>query len=114
MARDVGQFVPRGQTVGSFGEIGVVAYHCQCDIIDPLSDRAAAEDLITARYAKAGPIGRRLLDLNYLFNHDRALPKTALDFQLTWTQGPGPGWRVDGPLTGQGHIELQRLPRDSR
>lgn len=106
MARDVGRLVPPNSTVGSFGEIGDVAYYCRCDVIDPFSDRAAAQDLIATRYAKAGTIGRHLLDLNYLFNHDRDLPRTKLDYQLTWTEGPGPGWRVDGPQTGQGHIEL--------
>lgn len=106
MGRDLARTIPAGRTVGNFGEIGGVAYYCECDIIDPFSDRASANELIDTRYAKAGPIGRRLLDLNYLFNHDRRLPKTRPEYQLAWAEGYGPGWNVDGPQTGPGHITL--------
>ena len=110
MGRDLARSIPAGSTVGSFGEIGGVAYYCRCDIIDPFSDRAAANDLIDTRYAKAGPLGRRLFDLNYLFNRDRSLPKTPVDYQLAWAEGYGPGWNVDGPRSGPGHVTLTPSP----
>lgn len=106
VGQGVGRLVPRGETIGGFGEIGGVAFACDCDIIDPFTDRATAQRIIDERYAKAGPLGQWLLDLNY--THAERAPATVLDHQLVYTEGPGPGWRTEGPLRGLGHIELAR------
>jgi hypothetical protein len=100
MARAIGDEVPK------FGEVGALAYYCDCNVVgDPFADRAFAQQIIDERHLKAGPVGRLLLHLNYLFHHRPPAP-TRADYQLVYTSGPGPGWRVDGPLRGQAHIQL--------
>ncbi|MBV9057934.1 MAG: hypothetical protein JOZ09_02090 [Pseudonocardiales bacterium] len=57
--------VPSGVTVETFGEVGTVAYFCDCTVIDRFSDRAQVAELLRAKRAAAGPVVRTLLDLNY-------------------------------------------------
>lgn len=57
--------VPSGTTVESFGEVGTVAYFCDCTVVDRLSDRAQVADLLRAKRAAASPVVRTLLDWNY-------------------------------------------------
>jgi hypothetical protein len=57
--------VPSGTTVETFGEVGTVAYFCDCTVVDRLSDRAQVAYLLQAKRAAAGPILRKLLDWNY-------------------------------------------------
>lgn len=102
----VGRAVPRGETVGGFGEIGTVAFFCQCDIIDPFTDRYTAMQIVRERQAKAGPVMRTLLAVNYA--HLDEPPPTRIDHQLEYAEGEGPGWRVIGPGRGMGHIWLSR------
>ncbi|MGH3765737.1 MAG: hypothetical protein ACRDS0_11990 [Pseudonocardiaceae bacterium] len=57
--------VPSGTTVEAFGEVGTVAYFCDCVVVDRFSDRAQVADLLRAKRATAGPVVRTLLDWNY-------------------------------------------------
>ncbi|MFN2477762.1 MAG: hypothetical protein ABR615_01105 [Pseudonocardiaceae bacterium] len=57
--------VPPGTTVESFGEVGTVAYFCDCTVVDRFSDRAQVADLLRAKRAAAGPLVRTLFDWNY-------------------------------------------------
>lgn len=97
-------------TVGSPDEIGTLAYFCQCSIEDSLADRGYLPDLLAQREAKAGPVVRWLLRLNYR-HFDRGLRPRPLDWQLRRVDGPGP----DPIFTGSSdwattnHLELIRL-----
>jgi hypothetical protein len=106
IGQGVGRAVPRGETVGGFGEIGTVAFFCDCDIIDPFTDRSKALEIVREREAKAGPVMRALLAVNYA--HLDEPPPTRIDHQLEYVQGEGPGWRTVGPGRGVGHIWLSR------
>jgi hypothetical protein len=57
--------VPPGTTVETFGEVGTVAYFCDCTVVDRFSDRAQVADLLRAKRATAGPVLRTLLAWNY-------------------------------------------------
>lgn len=57
--------VPSGATVETFGEVGTVAFYCDCIVVDRLSDRTQLSDLLRAKRADAGPVVRTLLDVNY-------------------------------------------------
>jgi hypothetical protein len=57
--------VPPGTTVETFGEVGTVAYFCDCTVVDRFSDRAQVAALLKAKRAAAGPVVRTLLDWNY-------------------------------------------------
>jgi hypothetical protein len=104
--RDLSRMIPRGETVGGFGEIGVVSFYCDCDIIDPFTDRSKAMDIIREREAKAGPIMGTLLALNYA-NLDVPAP-TRIDHQMEYSPGHGPGWPTNVPGRGVGHLWLSR------
>jgi hypothetical protein len=56
---------PPGAVVRSHGEIGTLAYYCDCTVVDGFSDRGLIVERLEARRAAAGPITRFLLDLNY-------------------------------------------------
>jgi hypothetical protein len=51
--------------VESFGEVGTVAYFCDCTVVDRFTDRAQIADLLRAKRTTAGPVVRTLLDWNY-------------------------------------------------
>ncbi|GAA1252561.1 hypothetical protein GCM10009676_44350 [Prauserella halophila] len=101
--------------VRSPGEIGTLAYFCECRIVDPFSDRGRVPELLEARLAEAGPIGSALLEANYLwFDRDRE----PLDpgYRLLYSPGPGPGpghgphtWTVRSDARGIGHFTLVRI-----
>jgi hypothetical protein len=98
-------------TVGSPGEIGTLAYFCDCAIIDEFSDRGTDIALINDRIARAGTVTRVLFKVNYLWlNHD--LKPTRLDYRLDYAPGPGSGpdvWQVYSAAKGVGHFTLVKL-----
>ncbi|HEY3894168.1 MAG TPA: hypothetical protein VGL88_02245 [Pseudonocardiaceae bacterium] len=57
--------VPPGTTVRSFGEVGTLAYFCDCVVVDRFTDRAQVADVLRAKRASAGPVLHTLLDWNY-------------------------------------------------
>jgi hypothetical protein len=56
---------PSGATVDAFGEVGTVAYFCDCTVVDRFSDRVHVAELLRAKRAVASPVVRTLLDWNY-------------------------------------------------
>jgi hypothetical protein len=92
--------IPPGSTVETFGEVGTVAYFCDCTVVDRLSDRAQVADLLRAKHAAAGPVLRTLLDWNY----DRLRAPTRIHpiYKLTFAEDPtgihATSWR---PYAGQ-------------
>jgi len=66
VGRGVREVVPAGVPVSSPGEIGGIAFHCDCRILDKFSTRALTAEPIAARVADAGPVMRRLLKWNYM------------------------------------------------
>jgi hypothetical protein len=100
-------------TVSTFGEIGTLAYACECSIVDPFSDRGITVDLVEERLAGAGPLTRTLLEWNFA-RLDRSIEPRPVDHRLVWTQGPVPpgvpSWPTDSPATGPATIYLERLP----
>lgn len=97
-----------GATVASPGEIGTLAYFCDCAIVDEFSDRGRAIGLINAKIANSGIVGRTFYRLNYAFL-DRNQKPRPLDYRLEYTPGPGSGpdtWQVYSAAKGVGHFTL--------
>jgi hypothetical protein len=93
--------------VGAPGEIGTIAYFCDCVIIDGFSDRGLLGPEIDRRVAEAGPVTRALLKANYA-RFDRSRPPVRLAYQLRY--GPGPGeWTVYSAAKGVGHFSLETI-----
>jgi len=96
--------------VESPGEIGTLAYYCDCTIVDAFSDRGHVIAAIEAR-EQAGGLGAALLRLNYL-HLDRAQAPRPVEFRLRYEAHEPPAgpdqWPVDHWVDGRGRIVLQR------
>ncbi len=92
--------VPAGTTVEAFGEVGTVAYFCDCTVVDRLSDRAQVADFLRAKRAAAGPVVRKLLDWNY--SRFKADPPIHPVYKFAFAEDPtgitATSWR---PYAGQ-------------
>jgi hypothetical protein len=71
-----------GATVVSPSEVGTLAYFCDCEVVDFISDPGRIEPLIALRAQQSGPLMRQLLRLNYA-HHVPTAPKPA-EFELVW------------------------------
>jgi len=76
--------LPSGATVRSPGEIGTLAYYCDCRVLDEFADRGYISLRLANRLQTAGPIERRVLELN--FWNFRSRQPQPLD------------WKIDTPL----------------
>ncbi|WP_432523097.1 hypothetical protein [Kineococcus sp. SYSU DK006] len=94
---EVGRLVGE-ERVAAPGEIGTLAYACDCEIVDQFSDPAYLQGVIEARQAEAGPLLRTLLEFNYTHRETAAAQPTP--FVLRWvTAGADPAqgiasWRT--------------------
>lgn len=78
--------VPSGTTVKAFGEVGTVAYFCDCTVVDRFSDRAQVADLLRARRSTAGPVVRTLIDWNY--HRFKAGPPIHAVYEFAFVEDP--------------------------
>ena len=105
-----GNELPKGVTVGSPGELGTLAYFCDCDIVDWMSDRGRAKSHIEARMRAAGPVMRWLLRLNY--RHFPEVPPAHADYGLFLEDPVKPGgikrWPVTSPVHGRHALILTK------
>ncbi len=104
-----------GAAVLSPGEIGTLAYSCQCLIADSYSDRGYVIELVDDRIAHYGTAKRALLRLNYLWLNRGEKP-IPLAYKLWWGNGPGSGpnvWQVSSPWDGVHHLTLTPIRRSA-
>ena len=95
-------------TVASPGEIGTLAYACDCAILDQFSDRGALVQVVNQHIANGGAPARLLLKVNYAWL-DRSQRPRPLDYRLLYEPGPGSGrdiWQVWSAARGVGHFRL--------
>lgn len=97
--------VPAGSTVESFGEVGAVAYFCDCTVVDRFSDRAQVADLLRAKRAAAGPVVRTLLDWNYY--RLRTEPPIPATYEFAFAEDPA-GIDVTSWLPYRGQMVVRR------
>src|SRR3954454_16132512 len=77
-------------TVESAGEVGTLAYYCDCAISDLFSDRGLAVSMINERIRNSGPLQRLAYRLNFLWLDRKQKPRPS-DYRLRSAHGPGPG-----------------------
>ncbi len=95
------------KVVHSPGEIGILAFYCECQIVDEFSDQRSAVPLINQRIDEAGPLVRAVLQLDS-HNLDRAA-QPRVDFRLAYEPGwvsDAYTWNVWTPVLGPGHLRL--------
>jgi hypothetical protein len=101
-------------TVAGPGEIGTLAYHCECAIVDEFSDRGVFIWRVNRRIGGAGPVVRLLLDLNFVWLDRNQQPRPT-DYRLLYTPGAREGrdvWQVSSSWRGVGHFAL--VPASAR
>lgn len=92
------------QAVRGAGEIGAIAYFCDCAIVDGFSDRGSVLPEINRTIAEAGPVTRWLWALNFHFL-DRTQPPLHTSYALRHTAhkpATGPSWPATTPWHGPG------------
>jgi hypothetical protein len=77
---------PDGAVVETFGEVGTIAFFCDCTVKDRLSDRGQFAELLAQRRAAAGPLERLLLDWNYA--HFDPPPPLRAQFEFAFAEDP--------------------------
>lgn len=111
IGRELGRVVGSG-TVSSAGEIGALAYSCECSIVDLFDDRGAVGPAIAERKAQSGRVGRALIDLNF-HNFDYGVRPIKVDYSLVSLDRAAPPppavvaqWPMSSPWAGVGSREL--------
>jgi len=109
IGREVGRLAG-GRTVESDGEIGVVAYTCDCAVIDVFSDRGRMPNAIAELEARAGHLTRGLLRVNFAF-FDYVRQPRKLELALVRLNGRPPldalaQWTISAPLYGTTKLYL--------
>ena len=89
--------LPAGSVVISPGEIGTLAWYCDCRVVDQFADRGRFTPLLEKRLAGAGPLERRLLEWNYT-RFDRPAPVPA-DLRIDTRLVPPPGGEMTSLFT---------------
>ena len=106
-----------GRTVASFGEIGAVAYFCDCAMLDEFSDRGAVVGLVNAKLATGSTLKRDLLSWNFRFLDRTQRPATP-QLVLTYTGAPVANalgaWRVHTMWLGPGPYYISLVPRATK
>lgn len=93
--------------VGGPGEIGTLAFFCDCAIVDGFSDPGLLGPQIDQRIDQAGPVFAALLKADYA-RFDRSRQPIRLVYQLQFTSGPG-DWTVYSAAKGTEHLTLTRV-----
>ncbi|GAA3563190.1 hypothetical protein GCM10022222_53680 [Amycolatopsis ultiminotia] len=98
----------QGKSVAGPGEIGTLAYYCDCQILDVFSDRSQVAPIVQRRIAGASAAEALALRVNYQW-FDRTQPKRRVDYRLLYGKGPASGpdsWTVTSAAKGVGHFTL--------
>ncbi|MTD59541.1 hypothetical protein [Amycolatopsis pithecellobii] len=107
VGQELAQRIPPGSTVESPGEIGTIAYFCDCELIDGFSDQGLLGPQIRQRIDEAGPVMAWFFRIDYR-NFDWAKQPVPLDYRLRYEAGPGP-WQVYSVAKGVGHFILEPI-----
>jgi len=95
-------------TVQSPGEIGTLAFYCECAIVDEFSDRGRVLEKVNRAIDGSGGLVNLGLRANYA-NLDRTIPPRPIDYRLEYASGPATGpdsWTVFSAAKGVGHFTL--------
>ncbi|MDQ4117434.1 MAG: hypothetical protein M3235_10800, partial [Actinomycetota bacterium] len=95
--RALAERLPRGSVVISHGEIGTLAWYCDCRVVDQFADRGRFTPLLERRLAGSGPLERRLLEWNYA-RFDRSAPLPA-GYRIDTRLVPPPGGELTSLFT---------------
>lgn len=87
--------IANGRVVHSAGDIGALAYSCDCTIVDLFSDRSAVGPEINESKNRSGPLTRALIDANFRFL-DQSVPPATPDLLLVESTDNPPAGTIAG------------------
>lgn len=107
--------IAAGRVVHSAGEIGALAYYCDCAIVDQFSDRGTVGPEIEESKDRNGELGKALIGANFKF-FDQTLAPVTPDLLLGETSAKPPAdalasWLITSPWTGTQHLYLVDAPK---
>lgn len=88
--RRIAERLPTGAVIEAPGEVGTLAYYCDCRVLDGLVDRGSLAPLLEARISGTGGVRGWLLRLNYLHYHPSAPVPRDLRMTTRVVRGAGP------------------------
>lgn len=100
-----------GATVVSPAEVGTLAYFCECQIVDDLSDPGRTAKYISEQLDQAGPLTRTLLSLNYL--HRAPAEPIPAEYHMEWEnqRADGPDqWPARLPTDPDAQVRIRLVP----
>ncbi|MEQ0561503.1 hypothetical protein ABJI51_26130 [Amycolatopsis sp. NEAU-NG30] len=102
--------IAHGRKVETAGEVGALAYACDCQLVDEFSDRGAVDPAIAETKRRSGDVGRALLEANF-HNFDHSVAPLSPDLVLATTRRTPPraalaSWRIDSPWMGSQSLYL--------
>lgn len=98
------------RVVASPGEIGLLAYFCDCTIVDQFSDRGFVSDALKDRIDQSGALGRTFFQLNYW--HFEPVERRPVDFVMRRVMEPGdPFWTISSTTHPPSHLVIEPAPR---
>ncbi len=110
--REIGEelsSIARGRKVETAGEVGALAYACDCQLVDQFSDRGAVDPAIAETKRRSGELTRALLEMNF-HNFDHSVAPTSPDLVLIARGSPPPAalasWTIDSPWVGTQRLYL--------
>ena len=111
--REIGEelaSIAKGRKVETAGEVGALAYACDCQLVDQFSDRGAVDPAIAETKRRSGEIGRALLEMNF-HNFDHSVVPASPDLVLATTHSTPPptalaSWTIDSPWMGTQRLYL--------
>lgn len=102
-----------GATIESPGEIGTIAYYCQCAVVDQFSDRGRVVGTLVDRERSGNRLVRFLLRLDHVHLDKTARPRP-VDARLVYQGGLAPAgplqWPVKHWAEAPGRIVLESTP----
>ena len=102
----------RGAVVHSAGEVGTIAYYCDCDFMDEFSDRGVFMGELAQWSRGGGALRRDFVSIDYLFA-DRSEPAQTPGYTLEvvpWRPPRGVRyWGIGTPWTESEHVTFHYL-----
>ncbi|WP_103341646.1 hypothetical protein [Amycolatopsis sp. CA-126428] len=102
--------IAHGRKVETAGEVGALAYACDCELVDEFSDRGAVDPAITETKRRSDDLGRALLEANF-HNFDHSVAPASPDLVLATTRRTPPpaalaSWHIESPWVGSQNLYL--------
>ena len=92
-------------------EVGTLAYFCECQIVDNLSDPGRTARFVSRQLDRAGPLTRALLSITYL--HRTPAAPVPAQYHMEWERQRADGpdqWPARLPTDPDAQVRMRLVP----